>query len=470
MTQNALFAGSIPSAGSAIADAVCTGTYYYTGTGSVANLVSGGNGASYTYAAGGARTAYAMNAAGNTTAGNTAAAGNASESAPQAGATYENYGYNGEYTHETLGIQYLRARYYSMETGTFTSKDTYAGKLTDILSQNRYTYAENNPVTFADPSGHAKTKSGLSSLQDNIRKANGGNGPALKPAVNNPTAAAKAAYQSRRDAMGLPKENTLLDNIRIYNGKEYYNDLLAQVPLDVLLKSKFSTVDFAESVASRVELVRCAVYGRCKNASQEKIVEGSKKGEAKYLIYYLNNIDGAKSFGHNAILFVNRVGTGEFYSYMGGGENLWQTITQKTGGYFWHGHMNENELYDFLRTGDINVQMGNGQINFDNYDRALMKEISPKEYRDAMLRAEKYEKNPPAYQLFTNNCDDVSIEIIGNLAENVDMIEILPNNSFYLRSQVWEDWQFISIGKNSMNENIFEIPGGYYILRGLFGR
>lgn len=470
MTQNALFAGSIPSAGSAIADAVCTGTYYYTGTGSVANLVSGGNGASYTYAAGGARTAYAMNAAGNTTAGNTAAAGNASESAPQAGATYENYGYNGEYTHENLGIQYLRARYYSMETGTFTSKDTYAGKLTDILSQNRYTYAENNPVTFADPSGHAKTKSGLSSLQDNIRKANGGNGPALKPAVNNPTAAAKAAYQSRRDAMGLPKENTLLDNIRIYNGKEYYNDLLAQVPLDVLLKSKFSTVDFAESVASRVELVRCAVYGRCKNASQEKIVEGSKKGEAKYLIYYLNNIDGAKSFGHNAILFVNRVGTGEFYSYMGGGENLWQTITQKTGGYFWHGHMNENELYDFLRTGDINVQMGNGQINFDNYDRALMKEISPKEYRDAMLRAEKYEKNPPAYQLFTNNCDDVSIEIIGNLAENVDMIEILPNNSFYLRSQVWEDWQFISIGKNSMNENIFEIPGGYYILRGLFGR
>ena len=64
------------------------------------------------------------------------------------------YGYNGEYTHGSLGLQYLRARYLKVETGTFTSRDTYAGRLRDILSQNRYTYAENNPVTFAVPSEH----------------------------------------------------------------------------------------------------------------------------------------------------------------------------------------------------------------------------------------------------------------------------------------------------------------------------
>ena len=67
-------------------------------------------------------------------------------------------------------------------------------------------YAENNPVTFSAPSGHAAKSGGLSSLQNNIRIANGGNGPALKPVVNNPTAAAKVIYQSRRDAGQRPDE------------------------------------------------------------------------------------------------------------------------------------------------------------------------------------------------------------------------------------------------------------------------
>ena len=89
--------------------------------------------------------------------------------------TYENYDYNGEYTLTDLGIQYLRAKYYSMGTGSFTRRDTYTGTLTGILSQNRYTYAENNPITYADPSGHAKSRGGLSSLRNNIKIANGGN-------------------------------------------------------------------------------------------------------------------------------------------------------------------------------------------------------------------------------------------------------------------------------------------------------
>jgi len=38
----------------------------------------------------------------------------------------------------SLDLQYLRARYLKVETGTFTSRDTYV---------------ENNPVTFADSSG-----------------------------------------------------------------------------------------------------------------------------------------------------------------------------------------------------------------------------------------------------------------------------------------------------------------------------
>ena len=249
MTQSAGMAGTAVTG----ITSVSTGTYYYTGTGSVANLVGSGKNTSYTYAVGGARTAYAMYAAGD--------AGAAATGSPaQVGNTYENYGYNGEYTHTDPGIQYLRARYYNMETGTFTSKDTYAGRLTDILSQNRYTYAENNPVTFSDPSGHAAKSGGLSSLQNNIRIANGGNGPALKPVVNNPTAAAKAIYQSRRDAAGLPKENTLLDNIRVYNGKDRYNKVTLWTPIPTLMSTSGGSFTYAESVAAKEEAARCMGY------------------------------------------------------------------------------------------------------------------------------------------------------------------------------------------------------------------
>ena len=136
-----------------------------------------------------------------------------------------------------------------------------------MTKRTSYTYAENNPVTFSDPSGHAAKSGGLSSLQNNIRIANGGNGPALKPVVNNPTAAAKAIYQSRRDAAGLPKENTLLDNVRIYNGQEYYNGLVSRTPVSALMSPVGGSLTFAESIAAKVEAVRCMAYARCENAS-----------------------------------------------------------------------------------------------------------------------------------------------------------------------------------------------------------
>jgi hypothetical protein len=46
------------------------------------------------------------------------------------------------------------ARDYSPGLGTFLSMDSYAGLATDPLSMNRFLYAEANPTTFIDPSGH----------------------------------------------------------------------------------------------------------------------------------------------------------------------------------------------------------------------------------------------------------------------------------------------------------------------------
>ncbi len=48
----------------------------------------------------------------------------------------------------------MNARDYSPGSGTFTSLDTVMGSAMDPLSMNRYLYAEANPTTLIDPSGH----------------------------------------------------------------------------------------------------------------------------------------------------------------------------------------------------------------------------------------------------------------------------------------------------------------------------
>ncbi|WP_414284232.1 HNH/ENDO VII family nuclease [Streptococcus infantis] len=63
------------------------------------------------------------------------------------------FAYNGESRDDT-GLDYLRARYYDSQGGTFLTEDSYPGEVTDPLSQNRYSYVQNNPVNYTDPSGH----------------------------------------------------------------------------------------------------------------------------------------------------------------------------------------------------------------------------------------------------------------------------------------------------------------------------
>ena len=77
------------------------------------------------------------------------------------------WGYNGEEYIEEVGLQYLRQRHYSPETGTFTSQDTNEGDLTNLLSQNRYIYAENDPVNGNDPGGDKKKAKKTSTKKTN---------------------------------------------------------------------------------------------------------------------------------------------------------------------------------------------------------------------------------------------------------------------------------------------------------------
>jgi len=62
------------------------------------------------------------------------------------------------FTGEQYGFEtqnyYLRARYYSPDSGRFLSRDTYDGTSDSPLSQNHYMYTHGNPVNYTDPSGH----------------------------------------------------------------------------------------------------------------------------------------------------------------------------------------------------------------------------------------------------------------------------------------------------------------------------
>jgi RHS repeat-associated protein len=57
-------------------------------------------------------------------------------------------------------LYYMHARYYDAITGRFLTKDSIPGSLTSTLSQNRYTYCQNDPITLIDPSGNSPENTG----------------------------------------------------------------------------------------------------------------------------------------------------------------------------------------------------------------------------------------------------------------------------------------------------------------------
>ncbi len=64
--------------------------------------------------------------------------------------------YAGYQYDEESGLYYLNARYYDSVTARFITEDSYTGQRNDPLSLNLYTYCQNNPIIYSDPSGHKK--------------------------------------------------------------------------------------------------------------------------------------------------------------------------------------------------------------------------------------------------------------------------------------------------------------------------
>jgi len=64
------------------------------------------------------------------------------------------YKYTGKERDSSTGLMYYEARYYDPKLGRFISADTIIPNFRDPQDLNRYSYVNNNPLRYTDPSGH----------------------------------------------------------------------------------------------------------------------------------------------------------------------------------------------------------------------------------------------------------------------------------------------------------------------------
>jgi RHS repeat-associated protein len=70
------------------------------------------------------------------------------------GSLATDYQYTGQYAHADLGLVTMHARYYHPYINRWISADTIVPDPANPQSYNRLSYVENNPLRFADPTGH----------------------------------------------------------------------------------------------------------------------------------------------------------------------------------------------------------------------------------------------------------------------------------------------------------------------------
>ena len=69
-----------------------------------------------------------------------------------------NFFYTGKRLDKDTGLYYYGARYYDPVLGRFIQPDTIVPDPFNPQSLNRYSYTDNNPINYTDPTGHFKWK------------------------------------------------------------------------------------------------------------------------------------------------------------------------------------------------------------------------------------------------------------------------------------------------------------------------
>ena len=106
--------------------------------------------------------------------------------------------YCGEYYDTETGTIYLRARYYNPSTGRFISRDSFAGRKSDPLSLNLYTYCHNNPIRYIDPSGHGVISNAINNAKKAVQNKISSTQKAISNAANSIANYAKNALTNAK--------------------------------------------------------------------------------------------------------------------------------------------------------------------------------------------------------------------------------------------------------------------------------
>ena len=109
-------------------------------------------------------------------------------------------GWNQEFTDPTVGLIYLKSRWYDPNVGAFQSPD-------DIKSDNLYNYANGNPIAYVDPDGHWPKFRWLSSLSQRLSR--------LNPCRNGRCSAGKEVCFTGETHVLLTESNVLQTESRI---------------------------------------------------------------------------------------------------------------------------------------------------------------------------------------------------------------------------------------------------------------
>ena len=75
------------------------------------------------------------------------------------------HGYTGQIRDGATGVYFYNARYYDQHTGRFLAADTIIPNPANPADLNRYSYVNNNPINYNDPTGHCGVP-GASSADD----------------------------------------------------------------------------------------------------------------------------------------------------------------------------------------------------------------------------------------------------------------------------------------------------------------
>lgn len=144
--------------------------------------------------------------------------------------------YTGKQNDPVTGFYFYGARFYYPAISRFISEDQSSGSISSPLSLNRYSYAEDNPVSFNDPSGNMRAYfGGASAYAPHPHPTHSAPSPS-KPAT--PPPPSKRAFNGQSGTTGTS----------ISAGPGYWNWLESQTSL---LTQLFATV--AGDVASIID-------------------------------------------------------------------------------------------------------------------------------------------------------------------------------------------------------------------------